>query len=159
TRAGSSVLLSKDVDANPADEVATTTFEYRDWDPSDHTKLVTRHARFTANPTETWSITAAPVGSNGYSIAHFNTATGQWATVDGVAIQVAVGPNGQAGVVHSAGQIWSRTRGTTGYVDGTWLSIPGAASQISVGADGSVWAIGTDAAGGVDRHIYYYHPT
>jgi hypothetical protein len=157
SRAGSSILLSKDLDANQADLVATTTFQYVDKDASGN--LVPREARLAANPTETWSITGTAANIGGDSIAHFNSATGQWTSVDGGAIKVAVGPNGQPWLVNRQGAIFNRTRGQTGYIDGAWQVVPGSATDIAIGADGSVWAIGTQTANIGGNMILHYHPS
>jgi hypothetical protein len=146
--------LSKDLDANPADLVATTTFQYMDKDASGN--LVPRDARLMANAAETWSITGNAANIGGDSIAHFNSATGQWTSVDGGAIKVDVGPNGQPWIVNKQGVIFNRTRGQTGYVDGTWQVVPGSATDIAVGADGSVWAVGTASANIGGNTILHY---
>src|SRR5579859_7992415 len=72
---------------------------------------------------------------------------GTWRQVDGAALAISVGPDGQPWVVNAAGSIFSRMRGgaSNSYADGTWTSLAGAASDIGVGSDGSVFVIGTNA--------------
>src|SRR5581483_4762395 len=104
------------------------------------------------------SITGNAANIGGNAIAHFNSATGQWTSVEGGAIKIAVGPNGQPWILNKQGVIFNRTRGKTGYVDGTWQVVPGSATDISVGADGSVWAIGTASANIGGNTILHYNP-
>jgi hypothetical protein len=132
SRAGSSILLSKDLDANPADLVATTTFQYVDKDASGN--LVPRNARLMANAAETWSITgnAANIGGDSVALQLRHRSMDERRR----AIKVDVGPNGQPWIVNKQGVIFNRTRGQTGYVDGTWQVVPGSATDIAVGADG-----------------------
>ena len=63
---------------------------------------------------------------------------------------MSVGPDGQAWVINSYGNIYARARGgsTNSYADGNWSLLSGAASDVGVGADGSVFVIGTNATVG-----------
>jgi hypothetical protein len=160
------VQVARIVDASPAAQVSATTFQYLDWNPADHTSLVTRRAHFVSSSTETWGIGLpretnmgpASAGPDGNAIKHFDPATGQWATVDGAAIALAVGPGGQPWVINDSGKIYKRALGKTGYADGAWQSVGGGGIAISVGADGSVWGIGLQAVGDTGNFVMHYHP-
>ena len=105
-----------------------------------------------------WTIgTAANPGgdANGHPILYFDASTASFKPVDGSATSIAVAPDGQPWVVNASGQIYRRTRGATGYVDGAWQTVTGTARDIGVGSDGSVWTIGTnqlDGGYGISRY-------
>ena len=68
-------------------------------------------------------------------IYHYNPNTpSSWDQVDGGAIAIAVGPDGQPWIVNKQGTIFRRTKTNTGYVDGTWQVVPGQAGDIAIGA-------------------------
>ena len=107
---------------------------------------------------QVWGIGSASANIGGNTIEHYDATTGKWATVDGGATSVAVGPNGQPWIVNKQGTVFRRSQGATSYVDGSWQVVPGQAAAIAAGGDGSVWAIGTQnvAVGGAG--IFHYNP-
>lgn len=62
-----------------------------------------------------------------------------WESIDGSAVRIAVGPDGQPWVANSNGQLWHR-------VNNAWQLHDGQVNDLDVGANGSLWAVGKNGA-------------
>lgn len=88
---------------------------------------------------QTW-ITMSDASPGGHVIARWDGRPA-WNRIDGGAVRVAVGPDGQPWVINDNQSIFRR-------VGNSWENVPGAAQDIGVGADGSVWVVGTEPSPG-----------
>lgn len=71
-----------------------------------------------------------------------------WSSVEGGAVRIAVGPDGQPWVVNSEGQSFRRT-------SNRWQKLPGALGRdIAVGAKGAAYMVGTNPAGPKDFGLW-----
>jgi hypothetical protein len=62
-----------------------------------------------------------------------------WDQIDGGATGIAVDANGAPWVINSYGQVYVRTPGKTGYVDGTWKTVSPAGTARGIGAGGPLF--------------------
>jgi hypothetical protein len=91
-----------------------------------------------------------------------NTTPMHVAQIDGRAVGLAVGPDGQPWAVTGAGALWQRSRGTVGafngtaYHSGTWSRVAIGVVDVAVGGDGRVWMLygAVDSAGNYDIKTY-----
>jgi hypothetical protein len=139
--------------ANYPAPTLTNQVGLRGWDGNTDTVTVagsgtTLNAALTPPVVFSWALgTANSAGAGNSKIYHYNAgannwaATNGWEQVDGAAVSIGVGPDGQPWIVNQQGSIFRRTKGATGYVDGGWQVVPGVAGQVSLGADGSVWIV------------------
>jgi hypothetical protein len=108
--------------------------------------------------TEAWAIGTASVNVGGNAPERLDPTTAKLTAVDGGAVGVAVGPNGQPWIFNQQGTIFRRTKGASGYADGAWQVLPGRVTDLAVGGDGSVWAIGVLQSNIGGNYIYHYNP-
>ena len=84
------------------------------------------------------------IGNNQKIYQWMGSRTGNyWLEMDGRAVQVSVGGDGQAWVVNIAGDMWKRE------VNGKWHKFPGKAVQIAIGHNGREWCV--NSAGTIFR--------
>ena len=97
-----------------------------------------------------WCLAAGQMPTGGSSIHRWNGA--EWDHVEGIAVKIAVGPNGQLVVINGNHEILTLT--PTG-----WQQLPGLAREIAIGADGSAWCLSTAeiAPGGASIHAWNGH--
>jgi hypothetical protein len=72
-----------------------------------------------------------------------------WTVFPGLAVRIAVGPDGNPWVTNSGNNIFR-------FVNGNWQMLSGAATDIGVGPDGTVLVVGTNmgaGGGGIWRYV------
>ena len=82
-----------------------------------------------------WAIGIDEVNDDGYGIYQWNGDS--WDQLEGIAIRVAIEPNGCPWVINASGKIFRR-------IDDEWQRLPGSARYIDIAANGAVWIIGTE---------------
>lgn len=87
-----------------------------------------------------------PVGKGDYYIFSWNGS--KWNMIPGVAVRIAVEPDGNPWIVNGGNQIYK------GNADGNWQQVPGCAKDIAVGQDSTVWILGCKSTGTDGLEIY-----
>ena len=99
-----------------------------------------------------WITTNTASSSGDFTIKRWNNALSPpgWESMPGLAVRIAVDPNGDAWVVNHAGGIYRWRRDWGG-----WEQLPGLGTDVAIGANGAVWLIG--AGPGADHGIFTWN--
>jgi hypothetical protein len=80
------------------------------------------------------------VGNGGHPVYRYNSfVPSAWDQIDGAGIAITVDANGAPRLVNSNGEVYVRTPGKTGFVDGAWKLVSPTGTATSIGAGGPLF--------------------